>query len=59
MPTLQEPKQRRSLNESIGRLDELIDGLETAIEDVIREAIERTLRNVLTEMNLIDPHEGL
>jgi hypothetical protein len=42
-------RQRRSLNDSIGHLDQMIDGLSQAIPDTIRDTLQETVGAAITE----------
>ena len=42
-------RQRRSLNDTIGRLDEMIDGLSEAIPGTIRDTLQETVGAAVAE----------
>ena len=48
LPTLP-GRQRRSLNDTIGRLDEMIDGLSEAIPGTIRDTLQETVGAAVAE----------
>ena len=43
LPSAANGQHRRSLNDSISRLDEMIDGLSTAIPETIRDTLKETV----------------
>ena len=49
LPTLP-GRQRRSLNDTIGRLDEMIDGLSEAIPGTIRDTLQETVGTAVAEL---------
>src|SRR5947208_15691202 len=48
LPTLP-GRQRRSLNDTIGRLDEMIDGLSEAIPGTIRDTLQETVGTAVAD----------